>query len=77
MEGLCSPLGLPDDSNQRKCWLLLRPQAKRMILLNSDEVIIDARYLLENEEIVPGCTIEMTMLKVLVGESITSSDLIP
>jgi hypothetical protein len=47
-----------------------------MILLDSDEVIIDARYLLENENITPGCTIDMTALRVFVGESASSSELV-
>jgi hypothetical protein len=72
---MCSPLGLLDDANQRKCWLLLRPKAKRMILLDSDEVIIDAKYLLENETISPRCTIDMTALQLFVGESASSSEL--
>jgi hypothetical protein len=46
-----------------------------MILLDTDEVIIDARYLLENESISPGCTIDMTALRVFVGESASSSEL--
>jgi hypothetical protein len=54
--------------------LLIRPQAKRLILLNLEEVIIDARYLLENEEVLPGSTFEMTSLMVPVGSCLIDVD---
>jgi hypothetical protein len=44
--------------------------------LNLEEVIIDARYLLENEEVLPGCTLEMTAHKVSVGASMNVIDVI-
>jgi hypothetical protein len=37
--------------------------------LNLDEVIIDTRYLLEKEEVLTGCTLEMTAHKVCLGDS--------
>jgi hypothetical protein len=50
----CSPFGLHPGFPPQAAILLLRPQDKRLILLNLDEVIIEARYLLENEEVLPG-----------------------
>jgi hypothetical protein len=69
----CSPLGLHSASS-KSAFLLLQPQAKRLILLDLDEVIIDARYLLENEKVLTGCTLEMTAHKVCVGASLNVND---
>jgi hypothetical protein len=42
--------------------------------LDLDEVVIDARYLLENENVLTGCTLEMTAHKVCVGDSLNVGD---
>jgi hypothetical protein len=58
-------------------FLLLRPQEKRLILLNLEEVIIDARYLLENEEVQTGSKIEMTAHIFSVGICLLEGDVTP
>jgi hypothetical protein len=45
------PSGALSGVSPKSRFLLIRPQAKCLILLDLDEVIIDARYLLENEEV--------------------------
>jgi hypothetical protein len=67
-------LNLHTQTAPKDAILLLRPQAQRLILLDLDEVIIDARYLLENESVRSGCTLEMTAHKVCVGESLIVDD---
>jgi hypothetical protein len=44
-----------------------------MILLDHEEVLIDARFLLENEVIKPGLSLEMPVHKVIVDSEITES----
>jgi hypothetical protein len=68
------PVGLHSDFSPKPAILLLRPQAKRLILLNLEEVIINVWYLLENEEVCPGITIEMTTHIVTVGSSLLDGD---
>jgi hypothetical protein len=70
----CFPLNLHTQNAPKDAILLLRPQAQRLILLDLDEVIIDARYLLENENVHSSCTLEMTAHKVCVGESLIVDD---
>jgi hypothetical protein len=42
--------------------------------LNLEEVIINVRYLLENEEVCPGITVEMIAHMVTVGSSLLDGD---
>jgi hypothetical protein len=55
---------------QRPAVLLLRPLAKRLVLFDKDDSLIDARYLLEDENVAPGVSIEMPVHKVIVGNLI-------
>jgi hypothetical protein len=59
-------------SGKRKGFLLLRPLAKRLVLLDEQDVLIDARFLLEEESISPGLHIELPVHKVIVGEQISN-----
>jgi hypothetical protein len=70
-------LGALSGVSPKSGFLLLRPQAKRLILLDLDEVIIDARYLLENEEVQSGSKIEMTSHIVSVGVCLLEGDVTP
>jgi hypothetical protein len=67
---LCSSFVKGDWSDQRHAVLLLRPIAKRLVLLDKDEVVIDARFLLEGEIISAGISIDMLVHKVTVGQKI-------
>jgi hypothetical protein len=60
-------------SCQRNGFLILRPLAKRLVLLDEQDVLIDARFLLEEESISPGLHIELPVHKVFVGDQITNS----
>jgi hypothetical protein len=73
----CLPLGAFSGVSPKPGFLLLRPQAKRLILLDLDEVIIDARYLLENEEVQAGSKIKMTSHIVSVGDCLLEGDVTP
>jgi hypothetical protein len=44
-----------------------------MILLDHEEVLIDARFLLENEVIKPGLSLDLPVHKVIVGSEISES----
>jgi hypothetical protein len=70
---VCSSFVKGEWSPNRPAFLILRRSAKRMILLDHEEVIIDARFLLENEEIKPGFTLDMPVHKVVVGSEISES----
>jgi hypothetical protein len=59
----------------RPAFLILRKSAKRMILLGHEEVLIDAHFLLEDEVIKPGLSLEMPVHKVIVGSEISVSSL--
>jgi hypothetical protein len=72
--GSCLPVGSHSDFSPKPAILLLRPQAKRQILLNLEEVIINVRYLLENEEVHPGITVEMIAHMVTMGSSLLDGD---
>jgi hypothetical protein len=67
---LCSYFVNGDWSSQRSAVLLLRPIAKRLVLFDQDEVLIDARFLLEGEQVSTGVAIEMPVHKVIVGNLI-------
>jgi hypothetical protein len=53
--------------------LILRPLAQRLVLLDNDELLIDARFLLENESISKGSQIELPVHKVIIGDQIPQS----
>jgi hypothetical protein len=59
-------------SGKRNGFLILRPLAKRLVLLDEQDVLIDARFLLEEESISPGLHIELPVHKVIVGEQISN-----
>jgi hypothetical protein len=67
---LCSSFVNGDWSSQRSTVLLLRPIAKRLVLFDQDGVLIDARFLLEGEQVSTGVAIEMPVHKVIVGNLI-------
>jgi hypothetical protein len=67
---LCSSFVNGDWSSQRSVVLLLRPLAKRLVLFDKDDSLIDARFLLEDENVAPGVSIEMPVHKVIVGNLI-------
>jgi hypothetical protein len=50
----CSSFVSGDWSSWRPGFLILRPLAHRLVLLDNDEILIDARFLLENESITKG-----------------------
>jgi hypothetical protein len=70
---LCSSLVKVEWTPNRPAFLILRRSAKRMILLDHEEVLIDARFLLEDEVIKPGLSLEMPVHKVIVGSEIPAS----
>jgi hypothetical protein len=51
----------------------LKPHAKRLLLLDSKEQVISARFLHQDEHITIGHIVEFKDLSVLVGECIGSS----
>jgi hypothetical protein len=70
---ICSSLVKGEWTPNRPSFLILRRSAKRMILLDHEDVLIDARFLLENEVIKPGLSLEMPVHKVIVGSEISKS----
>jgi hypothetical protein len=71
----CSTFVNGDWSSWRSGFLTLRPLAQRLVLLNEEEILIDAHFLLENEAISKGNLIELPVHKVIIGDQIiTSSD---
>jgi hypothetical protein len=62
-------------SDERTGFLLLRPLAKRIVLLDQEEVLIDARFPLEGETISKGVNIELPVHHVRVGDLLSSSKL--
>jgi hypothetical protein len=54
---------------------MLRPQAKRLVLLDMQEDVLDARFLLENEKIHSGLILNLKSHTVVVGERIISDSL--
>jgi hypothetical protein len=69
----CSSFVNGDWSSWRSGFLLLRPLAQRLVLLNNEEILIDARFLLEKESITKGIQIELPVHKVLIGDQISHS----
>jgi hypothetical protein len=59
-----------------QAFLILRPQAKRLVLLDMKEEVLDARFLLENERVHSGLIIDLKSHAVLVGERIISDSLV-
>jgi hypothetical protein len=57
-------------SADRPCFLLLRPLAKRVVLLNQENVLIDSRFLLEGEVLTTGSKIWLPVHRVTIGEPI-------
>jgi hypothetical protein len=69
----CSSFVNGNWSAERPGFLLLRPLAKRIVLLNQEEVLIDAHFLLEGETISNGVKIELPIHRVRVGDLILSA----
>jgi hypothetical protein len=69
----CSSFVSGDWSSWRPGFLILRPLAQCLVLLDNDEILIDARFLLENESITKGSQIELPVHKVIIGDQITQS----
>jgi hypothetical protein len=67
---LCSSFVKGDWSSQHPATLLLRPLAKRLVLLDGDGTLIDAHFLLEGELIDSGVAFEMLVHKVIVGKKL-------
>ena len=53
-------------------FLLLRRKAKRLVHLDSEEVVLDARNLLEGEFVSVGATIEISYHTIKIEERISS-----
>jgi hypothetical protein len=70
---LCSSLVMGEWTPNRPAFLILRRSAKRIILLNYEEVLIDAHSLLEDEVIKPRISLELPVHKVIVGSEISNS----
>jgi hypothetical protein len=62
-------------SSSSQAFLILRPQAKRLVLLDMQEEVLDARFLLENENIHSGLILDLKSHTVVVGERIISDSL--
>jgi hypothetical protein len=60
----CASLVLQKWINQRPTFLLLRPQAKRMGLIDHKEMAIDAIFLLKNERIFSGMVLELSVIRL-------------
>jgi hypothetical protein len=59
----------------RLAFLILKPHAKRIVLLDSKEQVLDARFLLINERIKTGQFLDLKIFSVLVGERIVSDSI--
>jgi hypothetical protein len=70
---LCSSLVKGEWTPNRPAFLILRRSAKRMILLDHEEVLIDAHFLLEDEVIKPRLSLELSVHKVIMGSEISVS----
>jgi hypothetical protein len=64
-----------DGSKAFQAFLILRPHAKRLVLLNTDEQVLDARFLLENERVHSGLILDLQSHTLVVGERIISDSL--
>ena len=51
-------------------FLVLYTIAKRIVLLNCDKVVIDARFLLQDEKVSSGVILDLVVKRVMVGEQI-------
>jgi hypothetical protein len=60
----------------RSSFLILKPHAKRLVLLDSKEQVLDARFFLLNEKVRPGQLIDLTVFTVLVGERVVSDSIL-
>src|SRR3954470_656580 len=52
------------------------PSSKRLVLLNHNEVVIDARYLVHGEVVASGISIDLQVKRVVVGSQILPSPLV-
>jgi hypothetical protein len=59
----------------KSAFLILKPNAKSLVLLDSKEQVLDARFLLLNETVCSGHTIDIQVFSVLVGERISSDSI--
>jgi hypothetical protein len=69
----CSPIH--DGSRSFQAFLILRPKAKRLVLLDMQEEVLDARFLLENEKVHSGLILDLKFHTVAVGERIIADSL--
>jgi hypothetical protein len=60
----------------RSAFLILKPNAKRLVLLDSKEQVLDARFLLLNEKVQPRKLLDLTVFTVLVGERVVSDSIV-
>jgi hypothetical protein len=69
-----SPIGLMDSKLPmgRSGFLLLKPLAKRIFLVDSKEQVIAARFLLKDEQIITGSILDFKDHSILVGERVSS-----
>jgi hypothetical protein len=59
----------------RSAFLILKPHAKRIVLLDSKEQVLDARFLLINEKIQPGQILDLTVFSALIGDRVVSNSI--
>jgi hypothetical protein len=59
----------------KSAFLILKPNAKRLVLLDSKEQVLDARFLLLNEKVCSGTSLDMQVFSVLIGERISSDSI--
>jgi hypothetical protein len=59
----------------KSAFLILKPNAKSLVLLDSKEQVLDARFLLLNETVCTGHTIDTQVFSVLVGKRISSDSI--
>jgi hypothetical protein len=72
------PSSVKDDSKpflNRSTFLILKPHAKKFVLLDSKEQVLDARFLLLNEKVRPGQLMDLTFFTVLVGGRVVSDSI--
>jgi hypothetical protein len=60
----------------RSAFLILKPHAKRLVLLDSKEQVLDARFLLLNEKVRPGQLMDLNFFTVLVGQRVISDSIV-
>jgi hypothetical protein len=64
-----------DGSRSIQAFLLLRPQAKRLVLIDMNEEVMDARFLLGDERVHSALILDLRSHTVVVGESFISDSL--